>query len=119
MLVTIIEQANSIPILANEESLIQDANTIAERKKIKYDYLNISSHAELMELQQGCVTALQQIALEKQLQILDVGKEIKSLKYFSDHVHMTPEGSRITAHYYARFFEQLLEQNKISPKASK
>lgn len=101
---------NIMPIIINEERLINKNNTIDEKRQIKYFMVNVKSHLELVELFNKCDSILYNISKLKNVNIIDINDQIpKKLNYFIDHVHTTEEGSRLRADKYLKYLKQFIK----------
>ena len=101
---------NIMPIIINEERLINKNNTIDEKRQIKYFMVNVKSHLELVELFNKCDSILYNISKFKNVNIIDINDQIpKKLNYFIDHVHTTEEGSRLRADKYLKYLKQFIK----------
>ena len=108
--VEFLKRNNIIPIIAIEERLIDDDNTVEEKRKIKYQMVSINTHDELVYLFEKCDSLLFEIAHTNNLNYIDVNKKMPhTLSYFSDHVHTTPKGSNYMANEYYHFLRPIID----------
>jgi len=109
-MIDFLKKNNIMPIIINEERLINKNNTIDEKRKIKYFMANVKSHLELVQLFNKCDSILYNISKIKNVRIIDLNDQIpKKLNYFVDHVHTTEKGSRFRADKYLKYLKQYIK----------
>jgi len=107
--VEVAEVVGAKPVLAIEERLIHRTNSDKEKEVIKYKMVKVNSHEELVSLFEQCDAILMDIARESDILLIDANAKIgKSKKYFTDHVHTTPEGSQFIADTYFKALKPMV-----------
>ena len=116
-IVKLLKKNNIIPIIAVEERLIDVKNTIAEKRKIKYQMVSINTHDELVYLFENCDSLLSEIAQTNNLHYININNKIPhTLEYFADHVHTTPKGSKYMAEEYYYYLKPIVDSLLIVNK---
>lgn len=112
-IVQLVKGMHAVPVLAVEERLVSARNTEAEKRRIQYRMVNVKSHAELVSIFERCDAILKSVSVDQGVPFLDVNSEIEKrpdkLSLFSDHVHVTPAGSRFLAERYFALLEAVVE----------
>tara|TARA_B100000945_G_C20368496_1_gene590835 strand:+ start:38 stop:1129 length:1092 start_codon:yes stop_codon:yes gene_type:complete len=115
--VKILQKNNIIPIIAVEERLIDTKNTIAEKRKIKYQMVSINTHDELVYLFENCDSLLSEIAQTNNLHYININNKIPhTLEYFADHIHTTAKGSKYMAEEYYYYLKPIVDSLLIVNK---
>ena len=108
--IQIIRSIKALPVLAIEERLIRSKNTEKERNMIRYDYVNVQSHQQILDIFKSCDSIL--MGLSEELNVFLINANVKmegNPRFFTDHVHLTPEGSKFIAKYYFHFLKPLVK----------
>jgi lysophospholipase L1-like esterase len=101
----------ALPVLAIEERFVSHNNNDIDKKLIEYEIVNVNNHTELVNLFQSCDAIIKSISIENAIPLIDVNKEMEgNPKYFMDHIHTTPEGSRYIAKSYYNFLKPLVDK---------
>ena len=97
-------------ILATQARLVAGNNDAEQRRKIRYDYIQLS-HDGLLRAFADCDAATRRVAAEEQAGFLDLGNMLSGQQnLFNDHVHTTREGSRAIAAAVATYLQQQFAQ---------
>lgn len=103
--IKLIELIGAKPILAIEERLVAANNTEEQKKTIQYNLSGVNNHEELVTLFNSCDSIIKQLSVDYSVPLINVNEKVGAdSKYFMDHVHTTPEGSRVIAKEYSDFF---------------
>ncbi len=99
--VSAIRNAGAIPVLAIEERLVRRNNTEAAAGRTAYQYVNVADHDALVRLFESCDSVIRDVALRREVLLIDADVVLAGdPRYFTDHVHTTPAGSRRIADHY-------------------
>ncbi len=97
------------PILMTQPLLITRDNTKEERDTIEYEKVQLS-HERLFEAMELADERVRKVAQASKVPLIDVSNSrvAGQFKYFTDHVHLTREGSLEFAQVFADELEKLL-----------
>lgn len=107
-----VRNIGAVPVLMTEGTLVNAHNSSQERKKIRYEYQNLTPQAlaRAYELANGIV---RETAEEKNAKLIDASKVITGRNiFFNDHVHLSSEGSKVLAEFTAGIFSQWLQTDR-------
>lgn len=111
--------AGATPLLLTQAHLVMPQNDEAERRLIRYDYIQLS-HDGLVRAFADCDAAVRRVASLEQIGLLDLSSELSGRRtLFSDHVHTTAAGSRAIADAVASFLRQQIAQPASPRKLAK
>jgi len=103
----------AVPILMIEARLVAPGNTPPERDRISYDYQKMD-HETLLRAYDRVDAVLRDVSSRKNVALIDASSMIGVERYFSDHVHVTGEGSAELARLAATALEPLLRAREDS-----
>ena len=98
------------PVIALEERYAAPGMTERQQSRISYDMVSgLHNHDDLLQLFERCDTTLLGVARDLNVPTIDLRMEMRgSDRYFDDHIHTTPEGSRYIARRYAELLPGIL-----------
>jgi lysophospholipase L1-like esterase len=101
MFVDLAREVGAVPVLMTEARLATDSNTASQKSRIQYPYVKLT-HQGLLKSYQAIEETLRQVSSEKGVDLIDLSGNMDGKdEFFSDHVHLTAQGSeelaRITA----------------------
>lgn len=96
------------PILTKQARLVAADNTPEEQRRIHYEYTGLT-HDALLDAFAACDTATDEVATEKDVQVIDLSAEFSGQpELFADQVHLTDEGSQAIAAAVADYMDDVL-----------
>lgn len=99
--VQVVRGIGATPILALQERLVSRDNDGLAQERIGYGYINVGTHDELVALFEASDATMVSVAARWDVPLIDVATEMEGdLRFFQDHVHTTPAGSRRMAQEY-------------------
>jgi len=105
-----IQSINAIPVLAIEERFVSFKNNEIDKQKIQYHMANVKSHDDLVRLFESCDAIIEKLTYNLEVKLININKEMEgNSKYFVDHVHTTPEGSKYIAEKYYNLLKPLVD----------
>lgn len=108
--VQVVRGIGATPVLALQERLVAEDNDASARERIGYGYINVRSHDELAALFRASDSIMVSVAAEWNIPLLDAATGMRGdLRFFQDHVHTTPEGSRRIAREYVNRLAPLVD----------
>jgi len=97
------------PILLTQATLVSPANSEQERTFISYQY-QLLTHSALLRAFDETYQIIRPVGQEKKVAFLDLAKELNGRReLFSDHVHLSTEGSEEVARRVAEFLTPYFE----------
>lgn len=97
MFVDLARNTHAVPILVTQARLVTPENTESEREKIGYHYVKMK-HEELFHAFEKTDEITRAVAELKGVMLVDASASMTGREeYFSDHVHLSDEGSRLLA----------------------
>lgn len=110
IIVDAVRNIGATPILLTQARLVTSSNTEEDRKRIKYDYINLS-HEAIVHAFTDCDRAVFSAARAEDVPVLDLSRMFTGRsELFADHVHTTPSGSEALAKATADFLESILDK---------
>lgn len=111
MFVDVAREIGAVPLLMTEARLTAPNNTEIQKSRIApyLDYVKLNRQG-LLKAYDGIEGTLHKISVEKNVELIDVSSGLNGRdEFFSDVVHLTPEGSEELGQLTARKFIQLLK----------
>ncbi|MBI3782391.1 MAG: SGNH/GDSL hydrolase family protein [Deltaproteobacteria bacterium] len=109
LIVAAARAAGATPLLLTQARMIDTKNDAEERRRIRYDYVQLS-HDGLLHAFADCDAAVQRVAKAEKVGFLDLGSILNGRRsLFADHVHTTPEGSEAIATAVASYLQPQIE----------
>ncbi|HVM94856.1 MAG TPA: SGNH/GDSL hydrolase family protein [Candidatus Acidoferrales bacterium] len=106
LVVAAIRAMGAKAILATQARLVTAKNDAEQRRKIRYDYVQLS-HDGLLHAFNDCDAATRRVAAEEHTGFLDLSDMLSGRQnLFDDHVHTTRDGSHAIANAVAAYLQQ-------------
>lgn len=108
--IQVVRGIGAVPVLALQERLVAEDNDASARERIEYGYINVRTHDEVASLFQAADSVMAWVAAEWSVPLIDAATAMKGeIRFFQDHVHTTPEGSRWMAREYVDRLRPLVD----------
>lgn len=109
MFVDLAKNIHAVPILVKQARLVSHNNTEEEKTKIFYQYQQMQ-HQTLISSFEKIDDIIRDVAKLKHVPIADPSKQMTGKsEYFSDHIHLSDEGSKKLANIMADFLFTLIK----------
>ena len=98
----------AVPVLMTEARLVSEKNSPEERKRIRYEYTLLTPEA-VEQAYRLADQVLREVAAEKKVPLLDASASLTGQsRFYTNHTHLSKEGSEALAQFTAHAFETLL-----------
>jgi len=102
------------PVLVTQATLLAADNSSADRARINYDYQNLQ-HAALIRAYEDTYDIIHGIGSRTGTMVIDAAPVLSGRsQFFSDHVHLTPEGSIVLADILAEELTPILRDDDFT-----
>jgi hypothetical protein len=103
------------PVIAMEERFPASNMTDQQMSRISYSMIEgLKNHEDLLQLFVKCDSVLQRVAGEYQVPLIDLRAEMQGQsRFFDDHIHTTPEGSRYIASRYTAILPSIIDEKSL------
>jgi lysophospholipase L1-like esterase len=107
--VDIVRNMGAVPVLATQAALVSPDNDEEQRARMGYDY-QLLDHPSLVAAFEDTYRIVRSVAVEESVPLLDAAAAMNGRsEYFTDHVHLSDEGSRVLAELLADRLTSVLE----------
>jgi hypothetical protein len=114
MFVDVAREIGAVPILMTEGRLATRDSPEGQRARIEYDYVKLD-HQTLVRAYDRMEEVIRGISSEKGVELIDVSGALNGRdEYFSDVVHLSPEGSEVLARLTAQRLIEILKAESQS-----
>lgn len=115
MFVDVAREVGAVPILMTEGRLTTRDSSERQKSRIEYDYVRLD-HETLVRAYDRIEEVIRGISSEKDVDLINVSDALNGRdEYFSDVVHLTPEGSEALAQLTARRLTEILKARRPVP----
>lgn len=100
------------PVLVTQATLVVPDNSAADRDRINYDYQNLQ-HDAIVRAFEETYEIIRNIGSRNDTMVIDTAPALNGRsELFSDHVHLTPQGSSVLAGIVADELAPILMNNE-------
>ena len=102
------------PVIALEERFPAPSMTEEQMMRINYAMISeVKNHNDLLQILSRSDSILKRVAREYDVPLIDIQAEMAGQsRFFDDHVHTTPEGSRYIAGRYAAILPKIIGKDR-------
>ena len=102
------------PVLISQATLVADNNSVEDIARISFKYQNLT-HSAIIQAYRHTYQIISDVAASTDTDMIDVAPQMNGIsKYFSDHVHTSPEGSAKLAEIVANSLAAILGNMTIT-----
>ena len=114
-LVSLIKSIGATPVLTIEERFISPSASDADKRKIPYHMVNVSTHSGLIDLFGRCEAVIEEVSDACGVSLINLQPEMEGREeYFFDHIHTSSEGSRFIALHYFNALRKIIDKRESS-----